>query len=206
MRTTRGGCLRRSFVPLGTLVALACLHALTAEALGVAGELPRIKVSTNGRFLLTECDTPFFWLADTGWWMTGISPAEVNLYLEKRAQQGFNVIQFHCGRLVKDYAGRLPFRGDDALAPNEEYWRNVDSIVSKAGDHGYALFYTPLGRSFSVHLDRLDWRDATLTWFDPRSGQRTPAGEVSASAVHEFDAPNEPGDGNDWVLVLERRG
>lgn len=476
MRTTRGGCLRRSFVPLGTLVALACLHALTAEALGVAGELPRIKVSTNGHFLLTERETPFFWLADTGWWMTGISPAEVNLYLEKRAQQGFNVIQFHCGLLVKDYAGRLPFRGDDALAPNEEYWRNVDSIVSKAGDHGlyvalvplwgqeygrlfgsdaekagrfgrwigaryasrtnvlwiasgehdsingfqvpitaeqkavltaaasgiheatggrqlitihpgvartssydfhgepwldfnmlqsghqmdseayglaenhalishdyglmpvkpvldgepiyedtpdaiwikrdinkpragaaavrrkaywsvfagacghtygnnnvygfyvppspgfvptppdgpgnrefwktaldapggmqlvhlraliesrpfvtqvpdlsllasppgagnermgalrgdgYALFYTPLGRSFSVHLDRLDWRDATLTWFDPRSGQRTPAGEVSASAVHEFDAPNEPGDGNDWVLVLERRG
>jgi hypothetical protein len=71
---------------------------------------------------------------------------------------------------------------------------------------GYAMFYTPLGRSFSVRLDRLGWRDTTLTWFDPRSGRRTPAGAVAATGVHKLDPPSEPGDGNDWVLVLERRG
>ncbi len=472
---TRVHLFRALIATFATLVAMACWHAASSEAPVAAGELPRIMVSPNGRFLITERGTPFFWLADTGWWMTGISPAEVDLYLQKRAQQQFNLIQFHCGRLVKDYAGRIPFRGDDALAPDEEYWRNVDSIVSKAedqglyialvplwgqeygrlfgsdaeragkfgrwigaryasrtnvlwiasGEHdsingfkvpitaeqkavltaaargiheatggrqlitvhpgvartsssdfhseswldfnmlqsghqmdseaygltenhelishdygllpvkpvldgepiyedtpdaiwikrdmdkpragaaavrrkaywsvfagacghtygnnnvygffvppspgfvqklpegpgnreswktaldapggtqlvhlraliesrpfhtqvpdlsllasppgggnermgalrgdGYALFYTPLGRSFSVHLDRLGWRNATLTWFDPRSGQRAPAGEVTASGVHEFDAPSEPGDGNDWVLVLERR-
>jgi hypothetical protein len=80
-----------------------------------------------------------------------------------------------------------------------------DRTGALRGD-GYAMFYTPLGRSFSVRLDRLGWRDATLTWFDPRSGQRAPAGEVAAAGVHEFDPPSEPGDGNDWVLVLERRG
>jgi len=473
--TIRRISCRSLVIAVVTLAAMTCRQAARLESRLAAAELPRIVVSPNGRFLITEQGTPFFWLADTGWWMTGISPNEVDVYLEKRAKQQFNVIQFHCGRLVKDYAGRLPFRGDDALAPDEEYWRNIDSIVSKAGDHGlyvalvplwgqeygrlfgadaakagqfggwigaryasypnvlwiasgehdsinefrvpitpeqtavltaaargireatggrqlltvhpgaartsstdfhgepwldfnmlqsghqmdseaygleeshtlisndyrltpvkpvldgepiyedtpdavwikrdidkpragaaavrrkaywsvfagacghtygnnnvygffvppspgfvqklpegpgnreswktaldapggtqmmhlraliesrpfisqvpdlalldappgagndwigalrgdgYALFYTPLGRSFSVRLDRLGWRDAQLTWFDPRSGQRTPAGEVTASGVHEFDPPAEPADGNDWVLVLERR-
>lgn len=474
--TIRGDLLRSSIAAAATLIAMTCLHAADPESSAPATVLPRIKVSPNGRFLITENRKPFFWLADTGWWMTGISPAEVDVYLEKRAKQQFNVIQFHCGRLVKDYAGRLPFRGNDALAPDEEYWRNIDSIVSRAGDHGlyialvplwgeeygrlfgsdaaragkfgqwlgaryasrtnvlwiasgehdsingfripitaaqkavltaaargireatggrqlitvhpgvartssadfhnepwldfnmlqsghqmnseayklaenhaliahdygltpvkpvldgepiyedtpdaiwiernvdkpragaaavrrkaywsvfagacghtygnnnvygffvppspgfvqklpggpgnreswktaldapggvqlvhlraliesrpfltqvpdlsllgsppgagndrmavlrgdgYAMFYTPLGRSFSVRLDRLGWRDTTLTWFDPRSGRRTPAGAVAATGVHKFDPPSEPGDGNDWVLVLERRG
>ena len=74
----------------------------------------------------------------------GVSPAEVDIYLAKRAKQQFNVIQFHCGRLVKDYAGRLPFRASDALAPDEEYWRNIDSIVSMAGDRGLYIALVPL--------------------------------------------------------------
>ncbi|MHB8955796.1 MAG: glycoside hydrolase family 140 protein [Pirellulaceae bacterium] len=475
-RTIRGDLLQSFIAAAVTLMAIACLHAAGSESRAPASALPRIKVSPNGRFLITENQEPFFWLGDTGWWMTGISPEEVDVYLAKREKQQFNVIQFHCGRLVKDYAGRLPFRGNDALAPDEEYWRNIDSIVSRAGDHGlyialvplwgeeygrlfgsdaakagtfgqwigaryasrtnvlwiasgehdsingfripitaaqkavltaaargireatggrqlitvhpgvartsssdfhneswldfnmlqsghqmdseayklaenhalithdygltpvkpvldgepmyedtpdaiwiernvdkpradaatvrrkaywsvfagacghtygnnnvygffvppspgfvqklpegpgnreswktaldapggaqlvhlraliesrpfltqipdpslldsppgagndrvsalrgdgYAMFYTPLGRSFSVRLDRLGWRDATLTWFDPRSGQHAPAGNLAAAGVHEFHPPSEPEDGNDWVLVLERRG
>jgi len=130
--TIRGDLLRSSIAAAATLIAMTCLHAADPESSAPARVLPRIKVSPNGRFLITENRKPFFWLADTGWWMTGISPAEVDVYLEKRAKQQFNVIQFHCGRLVKDYAGRLPFRGNDALAPDEEYWRNIDSIVSGA--------------------------------------------------------------------------
>ena len=80
-----------------------------------------------------------------------------------------------------------------------------DRMGALRGD-GYAMFYTPLGRSFSVRLDRLGWREATLTWFDPRSGRCAPGGKVAATGVQEFDPPSEPGDGNDWVLVLERRG
>ena len=115
------------------LMSMTSLHVAGSESRAPAGALPRIQVSPNGRFLVTENGKPFFWLADTGWWMTGISPADVDFYLAKRAKQQFNVIQFHCGRLVKDYAGRLPFHGNDALAPDEEYWRNVDSIVIEGG-------------------------------------------------------------------------
>ena len=91
--------------------------------------------------------------------MTGIAPADVDFYLAKRAEQQFNVIQFHCGRLVKDYAGRLPFRSNDALAPDEEYWRNVDSIVTKAGDRGIYIALVPLwgeeyGRLFGTDAEK----------------------------------------------------
>ena len=46
---------------------------------------------------------------------------------------------------------------------------------------GFALFYTPLGRSFYVRLDQLGWHDATLTWFDPRSGQHAAVGTVATT-------------------------
>ena len=51
------------------LLLLACLLAVAA-ALGAAQNpkrLPRIKVSENQRFLVTEDGRPFFYLADTAW-------------------------------------------------------------------------------------------------------------------------------------------
>ena len=125
------GSARRKLIMLLARDALLieCLVFMISFTLPAAGTewcaparaLPRIEASPNGRFLITENGMPFFWLGDTGWWMTGISPAEVDVYLAKRAAQQFNVIQFHCGRMVKDYAGRLPFRDNDPLAPDEEY-------------------------------------------------------------------------------------
>jgi hypothetical protein len=143
-RAIRGDLLRSSIAAAATLISMTFLYAAGSESRAPAGDLPRIRVSPNGRFLITDSGKPFFWLADTGWWMTGIAPADVDFYLAKRAEQQFNVIQFHCGRLVKDYAGRLPFRNSDALAPDEEYWRNIDSIVSRAGDRGLYIALVPL--------------------------------------------------------------
>lgn len=54
----------------------------------------KLQVSENGRFLVTENDEPFFWMADTAWELFHrTSREEVDLYLEKRKSQGFNVIQ-----------------------------------------------------------------------------------------------------------------
>ncbi len=121
--------------------------------------LPRLKVSANGRFLVTERNRPFFWLGDTAWWLPGVSPADVELYLDKRARNGFNVIQVHCGRPVKDYAQRLPYLNDDPLSPNEDYWRNIDSIVERAASRRIYVALAPLwgeeyGRLFGKDADR----------------------------------------------------
>lgn len=120
-----------------TWLRFACALALDAAPM-FAGpppatpELPRLQISPNHRFLVTEKGKHFSWMGDTAWWLTLIAPADVDLYLDHRAQHRFNVIQFHCGGPARDYAGRLPYRDDNPLSPNEEYWRNVDSIVERA--------------------------------------------------------------------------
>ncbi|MEJ2238994.1 MAG: DUF4038 domain-containing protein, partial [Gemmatimonadales bacterium] len=60
----------------------------------VQGQLPRLQVSDNGRYLVTEAGNPFFYLGDTAWELFHrLNREEADLYLEQRAAQGFTVIQ-----------------------------------------------------------------------------------------------------------------
>jgi hypothetical protein len=68
---------------------------------------------------------------------------------------------------------------------------------------GCALIYTPVGKPFRAHLDRLTGREVKASWFDPRSGRITPAGQFAKKGSREFAPPNSPGVGRDWVLLLE---
>lgn len=54
----------------------------------------KLRVSENKRFLVTEEGTPFFWLADTAWELFHrCDRDEAEMYLKKRASQGFNLVQ-----------------------------------------------------------------------------------------------------------------
>ncbi|HMN27506.1 MAG TPA: DUF4038 domain-containing protein [Caldilineaceae bacterium] len=56
--------------------------------------LPRLRVSDNHRFLVTERGDPFFWLADTGWELFHrLRREEAAHYFATRQRQRFNVIQ-----------------------------------------------------------------------------------------------------------------
>jgi len=69
------------------------LIPLTSISLN-AGELPKLKVSQNGRFIVTEKGEPFFWLGDTAWQIFhNLNREDVDIYLNDRAKKGFNVIQ-----------------------------------------------------------------------------------------------------------------
>ena len=48
------------------LATLAILFAAAAAVHG-ADALPKLKVSENNRFIVTEDGAPFFWLGDTAW-------------------------------------------------------------------------------------------------------------------------------------------
>jgi hypothetical protein len=69
--------------------------------------------------------------------------------------------------------------------------RYIAAARSEAGD--LALLYIPQERRFRLDLTPLR-PDLTATWFDPRTGQRTPA-----ASGPEFETPS-PGD---WLLILE---
>lgn len=53
--------------------------------------LPRLTVGASGRSISAIDGTPFFWLADTAWYLTKLSPADVDDYFSDRAAKGFTV-------------------------------------------------------------------------------------------------------------------
>lgn len=106
--------------------------------------LPRLRVSANHRFLVTEDGQPFFWLADTAWRLSVLSPDEVDVYLNNRARLAFNVIQVHPGFEHADFAGNLPFLDGDPGRPNETFWRHIDYIVAKARERGIYVALVPM--------------------------------------------------------------
>jgi hypothetical protein len=114
----------------------------------------RLAVSSNGHFLVREDGTPFFWLGDTGWFLSTRSPEEVRLYMEDRAAKGFNVIQMMTIRtsmrtreLTKNYRGDLPFDDLNPVQFNENYWQHVDFIVDEAARNGlYIALFSMWGR------------------------------------------------------------
>jgi hypothetical protein len=117
--------------------------------------LPRLKVSENKRFLVTEGGTPFFWLGDTAWELFHrLSREDASYYLEKRAQQGFTVVQAVAiaefdGHTVPNAYGHLPFTDLDVTrpaikdGPENDYWDHVDYIVNKANTYGLYVGFLP---------------------------------------------------------------
>lgn len=114
-----------------------------------AATLPRLKVSDNHRFLVTETGAPFFWLADTGWELFHrLNREDATQYLKNRAEKGFNVVQAVAlaefdGLTVANAYGQLPLRGNDPLQPNEEYFKHVDWIVAQANSLGIYIGLLP---------------------------------------------------------------
>jgi hypothetical protein len=120
--------------------------------LGVAQDgagLPKLKVSENHRFLVTESGQPFFWLGDTAWELFHrLNREDAERYLKNRAEKGFNVVQAVAlaefdGLTVTNAYGHLPLKDNDPLQPVEEYFQHVDWIVGKANALGIYVALLP---------------------------------------------------------------
>lgn len=135
-----------------TLVPLA-LFAPAAHAEGQ--KLPRLKVSENRRFLVTEAGEPFFWLGDTAWELFHrLDREQADRYLRKRAAQGFTVIQAVAlaeldGHTVPNAYGHLPLTDLDPArpavkdGPGNDYWDHVDYVVGRANELGLRIAFLP---------------------------------------------------------------
>ncbi|MCX7817869.1 MAG: glycoside hydrolase family 140 protein [Kiritimatiellae bacterium] len=151
----------RSWARTVGVVALAL--AVPASAAG----LRPLKVSANGRYLVHDDGTPFFWLGDTAWHMLGKSVREdttnqpsVSLYFRTRAAQGFTVIQsvivreFRGGggpkRNQENAYGHVPFVEGDAsrpaLGPGEfdDFWDHIGWCIEEAARHGLRIAALPV--------------------------------------------------------------
>jgi len=116
---------------------------------------PRLKVSENKHFLVTEQGAPFFWLGDTAWELFHrLNREEATRYLENRAKLGFTVVQAVAiaeldGHSDPNPYGYLPLVDLDPAqpavkdGPDNDYWDHVDFIVNKANALGITVAMLP---------------------------------------------------------------
>ena len=143
------------------LILAASLAALGLSAL--AAPLPKLKVSDNHRFLVTEDGKPFFWLGDTTWELFHrLNREQAEQLLDNRAKLGFNVVQAVAiaeldGHTDPNPYGHLPLVDLDPArpavkdGPNNDYWDHVDFIVDAANRRGIYVGFLPTWGRF--------WRD-----------------------------------------------
>lgn len=105
--------------------------------------LQKLKVDPQGRFLIKEDGTPFFWLGDTAWFLPKLSDQDVIFYLSDRAKKKFNVIQIAL-QYHEDikYLGAGPYLGGNTDTPNPTYWNHLDDILTEAEKHGLYVAIT----------------------------------------------------------------
>jgi hypothetical protein len=75
-------------------------------------------------------------------------------------------------------------------------------VAARAENGAFAIAYTPNGRPFRIHMNKLAGAKAKARWYDPRDGTWQSAGEFATTGVREFTPPSA-GENDDWVLVLD---
>src|SRR6266508_843887 len=100
--------------------------------------LPRIRLSDDHRFLVTDQGQPFFWLGDTAWELFHrLNREDAEVYFTNRQQKRFTVIQAVAlaefdGLNTPNAYGERPLIGNDPTHPNEAYFAYVDELIRLA--------------------------------------------------------------------------
>ena len=99
--------------------------------------------------------------------------------------------------LSKSYYDRVP--AQELVIDNGEKY---DRIAATRGKN-YAMFYVYNGVEFKVATDKLKFITKKASWFNPRTGEKQLITEHRNTTVNIYNPPGK-GDGNDWVLILEK--
>jgi len=75
-------------------------------------------------------------------------------------------------------------------------------VATRDADWSYAMVYVPVGRSFSVRMDKIGGAKVKAWWFNPRDGTAASVDEFENRSERSF-VPPTPGELLDWVLVLD---
>ncbi|HEX2970050.1 MAG TPA: glycoside hydrolase family 140 protein [Bacteroidales bacterium] len=139
------------------IIACFCLAILTYFPANCqeTGNLKKLKVSSDGHYIVTDDGKPFFYLGDTAWELFHrLNREEAVKYLTDRAAKGFTVIQAVAiaeldGHTDPNAYGHLPLKDLDPTKPaikdglQNDYWDNVDFIVDKANELGMYIGFLP---------------------------------------------------------------
>lgn len=141
----------KSLLTILSFCFIQCLYAQEKiwEGPSIDFSHGKLKVSNNNRFLVFEDETPFFYLADTGWELFHrLTKAEIEKYLENRREKGFTVIQAVIlaeldGLNTPNMEGEKPLINNDPTKINEAYFKHVDWVIKKAEEKGIFIGLLP---------------------------------------------------------------
>lgn len=144
---------------IGGVLCVAVALALTL-GMNKKEDNRRLRVSANGRFLVTQDEKPFFYLGDTAWELFHrTTKEEAAMYLDNRKEKGFNVIQAVVlaeldGLHTPNSLGDVPLVNDDPTKPNEAYFQYVDWIINEAAKRDMYIGLLP---TWGDKLMKLGW-------------------------------------------------
>ena len=114
-----------------------------------SGQPTRLAVSDNGRYLVNADGEPFYWLADTAWELIHCCSLEgIDLYLQKRKEQGVNVIQAVAlaeldGIRSPNASGLVPLQNEDPETPDPGYFTFIETVLDMAREHDMYIALLP---------------------------------------------------------------
>jgi hypothetical protein len=125
------------------------LHNLTGSFLCTAptgknrwSQHGNLRVYPEGRYLMHDDLTPFFWLGDTAWNGPLLSTdADWAFYLKERARQKFNAIQFVCAQWRAAPDGnrdnQKAYTGKERIQINPEFFQKLDRKIEEMNRAGF---------------------------------------------------------------------
>ena len=101
--------------------------------------------------------------------------------------------------LSKPYFERVPDQSLIAGDAGDKY-----NYLAATRGKDYAFIYTYTGRTFDVNMGKIAGKKVKAAWYSPRNGNKTAIGIFTNKGIQNFKPPGEEGDGNDWVLIVEK--
>lgn len=144
-------------------------------------------------------------------WRPGRHPINNPLMPWQEAMDQAGAGQMQYGRRLIESRPILARVPDDSIVVTDR----VPTAVPGAGRYRfaatrdqegtYAMVYVPTGRAFSVRMEVIKGATVKAWWFNPRDGRAVAIGEFENAGQRRFVPPN-PGEGLDWILVLDDAG
>jgi hypothetical protein len=148
-------------------------------------------VSPNGRYFLDQFGNPLFLVGDTAWSMSAqIDDADSTLYLEDRAEKGFNLVVLSAPEhaftdnspFYENTYGQLPFTGTAFQSTlTDAYWDHIEFKVAEALRLGITMLICPQYLGFPSSDE--GWNDEVVA---ATNAQMTTYGQALATRFASY--------------------
>jgi hypothetical protein len=174
-----------------------------------------VKVSANGRYFIDQNGTPVFWLGTTQWPLfKEYNIEEVRTILEKAKSKGFTFVQVKLlnkgDGMSPNVYGDKPMINDNALTPNEAYFKNVDAVIRIARENNVIISMSLYHQSYRKYIT-VDNARAWAKWIAQRYANEpnivwstTPQAKPEfVSVLKELAAGLQEGDGGYHLITCK---